>query len=799
MNKLIILFLAICMSSLAAVPMANANEDDPGCDADNDLWNGVCTLAAYQGCTSENQIEEQCLPNVSNVVTHLGMLEELNVDKDKHTWKGARVRPGDNLLVPPWVDPLYYASKRHVQSIQYIANLPDRYIVTSLSDEHTNKAAIQLIKTKRFGSEKDGTDSIVAQRLLTDDTPVAGFNHPGGSQLIGNYLFLALEDFTNRGSPFTGVWMIDPVSESIEYLYKVDTNKVEPEPLQVLDPAPVGDYHQSTAAVTRLADGTFLLAACVYEKCDYINFYKSMHDSLDPVEGGPDFKLFYQWYRHDELRGLEDDGINWGECGPQNMNFVAETDGEIYLVMFGGVNRGIQGGDLPGCMTGVGYDDHLYAYTLEMHENYEISLSFEGKWDVIPERHICAKGVLAADLNIGKDFHGLNFLAGSGLWIRPDGKDTIAFLATEHYDTCGANVRYKLKDGVEGEGVQAKTRWGVSTNWNDLPDIGKELISGDLVVEVNPAEALQYEFSIAYRGAEQDVVIEDTLPAIWNVSNINGDSTGLPLDCGGSTDFAGSGVIVFKGGKAPKKCRGATHLWWSPLEPSISVGAETIQIPGKGHQLPHYFPGKCGAFYLNDGAVVYPTIDGIPDFTSGPLYVSDSLCLAAVRDLNAPIGIDPFGNGDEDGDWLSDYEEACVNEFSTDPCLADTDADGVNDDVDECPLTGDLGPGVGLGGCPCNYGLSLACPPTDDAQSFIDGLHVQLNGGWTSPDTNCPQVVLATWDWGNGVVDEFSGTPPGPFPNAYTYPGSDTYSIEVKLFDSLSTELDRASCEVSVP
>ena len=791
MNKLVILFLAICMSSLAAVPMANANGDDPGCDADNDLWNGVCTLAAYQDCTNDNQFENQCLPNVSNVVTHLEKLEELKVDKDKHTWKGARVRPGDNLQ-PIWLDPLFYASKRHVQSIQYIANLPNRYIITSLSDEHTNKAAIQLIKTKRFGSEKDGTDSIVAQRLLTDDTPVEGFNHPGGSQLIGNFLFLALEDFTTEGGPVTGVWKIDPVAENIEYRYKVDTNKVEPEP--VLEPAPMGDYHQSTAAVTRLEDGTFLLAACVWEKgCDNINFYKS---KLQSLQSDPEFKLFYQWDRHGP-GGLTPDGNNWDECAPQNMNFAVEANGDIYLVMFGAVNRGSQDEKTGGCVSGLGYDDHLFAYKLEMYGNHKIALSLAKKVDVIPESHICAKGLLVADL--AKELHGLNFLAGSGLWLRPDGKDTIAYLATEHYDTCGANDRYILSDGVRGEGVKAKTRWGVSTNWNDLPDIGKELISGDLIVEVNPAEALQYEFSIAYRGAEQDVVIEDTLPAIWNASNINGDSTGLPLDCGGSTDFAGSGVIVFKGGKASKKCRGATHLWWSPLEPSISVGAETIQIPGKGHQLPHYFPGKCGAFYLNDGAAVYPAIDGIPDFTAGPLYLSDSLCLAAVRDLSAPIGIDPFGNGDEDGDWLSDYEEACVNEFSTDPCRADTDADGVNDDVDECPLTGDPGLGVGLGGCPCNYGLSLACPPTDDTQSFIAGLHVQLNGGWTSPDANCPQVVLATWDWGNGVVDEFSGTPPGPFPNAYTYPGSGTYTVEVSLFDMFSTELDRDLCEVSVP
>ena len=654
-------------------------------------------LKAYTGCTNENRVAVQCLPNISNVESKLNALHEdlVGMKKDKHTWKYARVRPGDNLQFP-YQDPLFYASKRHVQSIQYFdITSSDRYIVTSLSDEHTNKAAIQLIKTSGFGSEKKGegkdftTDKIVYQRLLTDNEEVAGFNHPGGSQLIGNFLFLALEDFSTSGQPATGVWEIvaDPVEPRIWFQYLIPTTDIPP-----TQDFPDGDIHQATVGVTRLADGTFLLAACAGpDKCDGINFYKSTGTTLDE---DPEFVFIYRWNRNDEPPlGLPDTVDNWDDCGPQNMNLVAQDDGTIYLVMFGG-----EGSDLS-CKSGAGYDDHIYGYKLGMDENYEISLEFTNKVDVMPKSYICAEFLLVADA--AKELHGLNFLAGSGLWLRPDGRDTIAFLATEHYDTCGANDRYIVSDGVWGEGVKAKTRWGISANWNDEPDLGKELTSGDLVVEIDPTNALDYEFAIAYRGAEQDVVIEDTLPADWVVSNINGDGMGLPLDCGGSTDFSGPGVVVFKGGKAGKKCQSATHLWWTPLElsTSISVGAKTRLIPGKGHQEPYYPPDKCGAFYLNDGAAVYPAIDGMPDFNAVPLYKSNSLCLAAVRDLSAPFGIAPQGSGDEDGDWLSDYDEACVNEFSTNPCLADTDGDGVDDDRDECPLTGDLGH-VSRGGCP---------------------------------------------------------------------------------------------------
>jgi len=74
--------------------------------------------------------------------------------------------------------------------------------------------------------------------------------------------------------------------------------------------------------------------------------------------------------------------------------------------------------------------------------------------------------------------------------------------------------------------------------------------------------------------------------------------------------------------------------------------------------------------------------------------------LAAVEDLNGN-GLVPDGSGDENGDGLTDLEEAC--DIGTDPCNPDTDGDGVNDDVDQCPLEGppDTGAGETLGADGC--------------------------------------------------------------------------------------------------
>jgi len=53
------------------------------------------------------------------------------------------------------------------------------------------------------------------------------------------------------------------------------------------------------------------------------------------------------------------------------------------------------------------------------------------------------------------------------------------------------------------------------------------------------------------------------------------------------------------------------------------------------------------------------------------------------------------GSGDFDSDNLTDAIE--VFDLGTDPCLADTDDDGRNDDVDACPLEGGS---VDASGCP---------------------------------------------------------------------------------------------------
>lgn len=244
--------------------------------------------------------------------------------------------------------------------------------------------------------------------------------------------------------------------------------------------------------------------------------------------------------------------------------------------------------------------------------------------------------------------------------------------------------------------------WHLST-----PGLSKELTSGPddgaggiaLAVEIDQLDPTEYDFTITYDVVGgPPVLIDDTVPAEWDVTDIEFDPTGLPLDCGEETAFAGiyGMVDVFRDGKPGKKCHSNTTVQWIELaDNTLNVQTEARCHDNKKNK--KCKPTSCGALYLNYGAIAYKK-DGEGNLVldQGELVVvagpTDPICLVAVEDLDGG-GIDLTGNGDEDGDGLLDHNEAC--DIGTDPCNPDTDDDGVLDGADECPLEGP--PDAGLG------------------------------------------------------------------------------------------------------
>jgi len=222
----------------------------------------------------------------------------------------------------------------------------------------------------------------------------------------------------------------------------------------------------------------------------------------------------------------------------------------------------------------------------------------------------------------------------------------------------------------------------------------------DRVVEVGQTSSTAYEFTIIMLNEQGiPVRIRDTVPAEWecdpNLANCIDESDGFALATKNGKKLKGATKIVWEpcaaeGGDAP---RDQEALCPTIGDAVVSVKTRASHGPGNNK----FSPTSCGALVLNDGAFALELDPdtGLPVHRCGggdstadlcdsdsfaacgynqgecqtvQLAVSPGLCLAAVTDLNGG-GVVPDGSGDEDGDGVSDYEEACV--LDRDPCTPD--------------------------------------------------------------------------------------------------------------------------------
>lgn len=394
------------------------------CDDEDSNRHLLCELTAFTNCALPYR--QTCLEPISGVERALDELAGLDLNKDKFTWPENSITPGD------WFGK--DDNKRHLQSIQHF-NQDEvegdtgkaNYLAISMSDEHNNQANINLVKLLHIGSEKKPHDHVVYQYILTKGGMQSenNYNHPGGSQRIGEYLFLALEDFQTFSLPMVGVWKIlrEPNTHpKLRFMYLIDLYKMYPG---------TTDYHSSTVGITKLDDGTYLLAACIKgEGCNNIVFLKSTKTSL---EGDPNFRYVDEWERDYW------DTDHWSECSPQNMNLtVDDIDGSIYMTLFGNdKNSSTQtcgAGDAP---------DYIFNYRLGYSQDGNMDLDFVSK------NYIQSGDACDSVLGVKIWATGTNFEAGAGFWIKPQGGNRLSVLATEHYNSCG----------------KGRSRWGVSENW----------------------------------------------------------------------------------------------------------------------------------------------------------------------------------------------------------------------------------------------------------------------------------------------------------------------------------------------
>ncbi|HSO19751.1 MAG TPA: hypothetical protein VLT88_09855, partial [Desulfosarcina sp.] len=228
----------------------------------------------------------------------------------------------------------------------------------------------------------------------------------------------------------------------------------------------------------------------------------------------------------------------------------------------------------------------------------------------------------------------------SGMTIDPDG-ETFWYFGEYSKDTGTTNGRWGNYIGsfsfatCGGPPLSKRIDWGNDLDNDTIPD---------KVVEVGNSFPSIYQFTIEYFDPTGPLVqLKDVVPGYWNpVFQV----AGPPCNVTRADERRNLFSDVFISCTPP----GGEGSY------SFVAGSRGTLDPGGAVE---FEPSECGAFILNEGAAA---------FTGRSIHLgpTDPICLAAVRDINGG-GLDYTGNGDEDGDGVSDYEEACV--FDTDPCV----------------------------------------------------------------------------------------------------------------------------------
>jgi hypothetical protein len=192
----------------------------------------------------------------------------------------------------------------------------------------------------------------------------------------------------------------------------------------------------------------------------------------------------------------------------------------------------------------------------------------------------------------------------------------------------------------------------------------------DRVVEVLSKTTSQFEFTITFRHTElAPALVRDVVPYQWEVVSC------IPTNEGDVVQMSKTGFTRNRGNRA-------TQIDWFPTD---NDGSLICTVKLRLHQFAKYEPNSVGKLFLNQGACALnastkqPLVDG-----EGQKLTTEQLLLIGMKDANRDKQIDWSGEGDEDGDTLSDWFEA--SEYGTDPTKKDTDGDRSPDNIDKEPL-----------------------------------------------------------------------------------------------------------------
>jgi hypothetical protein len=239
-------------------------------------------------------------------------------------------------------------------------------------------------------------------------------------------------------------------------------------------------------------------------------------------------------------------------------------------------------------------------------------------------------------------------LADAGWTVQGNWDDLLLQVTDVRIELEHFNNRMSVHERIGVDNIELFQR-GLSKRIIAGPDVDNDG-EVDRVVEAGTSQPVEYTYEIVYNNPGGLLAeIRDLVPNKWDVVSA------VPANA-----VDGVTINAFGNGNGP------TQIEWLPeqVAAGCTIGGDarlavTIRTR-EANPPPNYHPRQCGTLRVNQGAEAFEQGGAGP-----PIFSSNRLCLAALEDVNG-FGIVRDGSGDEDGNGVSDYEEAC--ELAQDPC-----------------------------------------------------------------------------------------------------------------------------------
>ena len=308
------------------------------------------------------------------------------------------------------------------------ADDPDRYgslMVIEFASRGTDGERLRSNRLEKYRQTKHTSpdeQDIVIKNIPFDGESAPWYGHPGGLQMIGDILIIALEGPKyGHNLPDSKIVFFDCSEPNNPTLlnYQLD----------------FWSHEAAAPGIVKLPDETFFMAL-TWGDDETIEFYRSNKTSFFLEDGTEDPNFTFSLHSvitKDKLQELVDDGWwRFNRVSPQSLNFVKDTDDNLFLI--GAANSKNTSPTING-------EDTVWLWLVDGWDDpNQIALLPVSK----AAKHLYSDGV---DTYCGNSHvncrQEANFNAGTGVYISPSGE--LLYYSTAHFNI-GPNGTFKMAE-----------------------------------------------------------------------------------------------------------------------------------------------------------------------------------------------------------------------------------------------------------------------------------------------------------------------------------------------------------------